>query len=69
MGLNDEREKLRTAKEYLETRSRGSLEWYAAWDHVVWVAANVTDPDLLIEARAIAEKVLVRPLPVARMDK
>ena len=69
MSMNDEREKLRTAKEWLETRSRGSLEWYAAWDHVVWVAANVTDPGILTEARAIAEKVLARPLPVVRTDR
>lgn len=58
MGLNDETEKLRTAREWLFTRRPGSQDWEAAWEHVRWVLWNTPYAGLRTEAQAIADKVL-----------
>lgn len=67
--MNDQLEKLRTAKEWLITRTPGSMEWWAAWEHVKWVLTTTPDEGLRIEAQAIADRILKEPLPVSRTDK
>jgi|HubBroStandDraft_6_1064221.scaffolds.fasta_scaffold814715_3 hypothetical protein len=67
--MSDELEKFRQAKEWVETRTPGSQEWYAAYEHLVWTARETKDPGIRVECRAILERVLSKPLPVARNDK
>jgi hypothetical protein len=69
MGTSDELEKVRLAKEWVDTQPRGSQEWYAAYEHLVWVAQNTQDTGIRTECRAVLEKVLSRPLPKIRNSK
>jgi hypothetical protein len=67
--MNYELEKLRIAKEWLETRTPGSQEWEAAWEHVLYVARFSMDRTLRLEALVFADKVLGHTLPSTRTDK
>lgn len=69
MGLNDELEKFRLAKEWVSTRTPGSQEWYAAYEHLVYTAKNSRDAGILTECRAVLEQVLSKPLPKNRDGK
>ena len=40
MGLNDEQEKLRQAREWLDTENFQSDKARAAWEHVIYVATK-----------------------------
>lgn len=42
MGVNDEREKLLQAEQYLRAYSPDSQEFEAALEHVIWVARNTS---------------------------
>lgn len=59
MGLNDEGEKLRQAREWLATRRPGSQEWEAAWEHVKWVLRETPDPGIRAQAQVIADQVIM----------
>lgn len=63
MGMNDELEKFRTAKEWIDTKKPGSMEWDAAYEHLVWTAKNTKDDGIRTECRAVLERVLSKPLP------
>jgi hypothetical protein len=67
--MNDELEKFRLAKEWMATQPRGSMEWYAAYEHLVWTAKNTSDPGIKTECRAVLEQVLSKPLPKSRSGK
>lgn len=69
MGMNDELEKFRLAKEWVETKQPGSQDWYAAYEHLVYTAKNTADSGILTECRAVLERVLSKPLPKIRIDK
>lgn len=58
MGLNDEQEKLRQAREWLETLKLPDMRVTAAWDHVRWVLEHSEDSELRKEAQKLAAMVL-----------
>lgn len=45
MGLNDEREKLRQAEEWLASSSVRSEQFRSAFDHVTWTYTRAIDLD------------------------
>lgn len=69
MGFNDEREKLRQAREWLYEAPTDSEHWRASWEHVTHVLTYTSDPQLRTEAQALADTVLAKgfrqdaPLP------
>lgn len=60
MGLDDPREKLRQAEEWLATEPRGSAKYGAAWDHLRWVLTKTADSSLRTYAQKIADDVISR---------
>lgn len=60
MGLNDEREKLRQAKEWLTDCEVSSHHFKAAWEHITWILSYAKDPAIRAEAQKIADMVLGR---------
>lgn len=54
MGLNDEQEKLKQAREWLETLKPPDMRVTAAWDHVHWVLEFSEDSELRKEAQKLA---------------
>ena len=63
MGMNDEYEKFRLAKEWIDTKKPGSMEWDAAYEHLVYTAKHTMNSGILTECRAVLERVLSKPLP------
>ena len=61
--MNDELEKFRLAKEWIDTKKPGSMEWDAAYEHLVYTAKNTMNSGILTECRAVLERVLSKPLP------
>lgn len=53
MGLNDDREKLEQARDYLLRSSRYSQEYEAAEEHLYWVIASSSDPWLAARASSV----------------
>lgn len=61
MAVNDEREKLRQAKEWLETCEVSSPHFKAAWEHITWLLTHGTlDPAVRAEAQQLADRILGR---------
>jgi hypothetical protein len=68
VAMSSELEKFRLAKEWLNSNPRGTQEWEAAYEHLVWVAKNTTDTGIKAECRAVLEKVMSKP-PRTRRDR
>jgi hypothetical protein len=62
MGLNDEREKLRQAQEWLKDCKPTSHQFQAAWEHINDLLCCASDVFLHDEARETADETLRRYL-------
>lgn len=58
MALNDEKERLDTAEEWLLTYGASTQEFEAAHDHLLWVYAN--KPEYKARCEAILSNVILR---------
>lgn len=60
MGMNDELEKFRLAKDWISEYKPGSQEWDAAYEHLIYVAKTTRDSGIRTECRAVLERVLTK---------